>query len=47
MMCLGWSTQPSCSARPTVDLAPASCPSIAWFWIALAAVVGVSAVKKD
>jgi len=42
MMCLGWSTKPTCAARPTgveVGGGPSTCPSIAWFWASAAGIL--------
>jgi hypothetical protein len=43
MMCLGWSTQPTCGTGDAVPIATPQCTSISWFWLALAA-IGVGAV---
>jgi hypothetical protein len=44
MMCLGWSTKPTCAARPTgVQVGgtgqPAACPDITWFWASAAGIL--------
>ena len=39
MMCLGWSTKPTCAARPAVQVGGNACPDITWFW---ASAVGVA-----
>lgn len=47
MMCLGWKTKPDCAAREQQTVVPPGtmCPSIAWFWAALAA-IGIGLVAK-
>ena len=47
MMCLGWSTKPTCASRPTNvtvaggQAAQAPCPDITWFYLAAAGILAV------
>lgn len=41
MMCLGWSTRPSCATRPPVQIG-GGCPDITWFWLTAAGVALLS-----
>jgi hypothetical protein len=47
MMCLGWMTRPECATRKQEQVtAPAACPNINWFWLALGA-IGIGALSKQ
>jgi hypothetical protein len=40
MMCLGWSTKPTCAGRPSYQIGgQQSCPDITWFWLTSAGVL--------
>lgn len=40
MMCLGWSTKPTCATRPAIQTGGTQpCPDITWFWASAAGIL--------